>query len=404
MTNMKVNPIYPRGQKFLDNQKEKLKKSKKLSVKNREHIEKFLTRCEGAGISTLRLIFYATRLRRIGEYLGKDFKKATRTDFEKVMAKLRKKSYKLSTIDSYVVVIRCFMRWIHNLDKREGLPKAISWIERCRSPNELKKEDLLTDEEVNLFIRSVNDPMAKTMIAILYEGALRPEELRSMRIKDVYVNDNTVKLYVRGKMAKQEGSRVVFLARSYPLVKDWLQNHINRASPESWLFPDKKNKDIPIMDSTFRQMIYRLSKRILPRKKIWPYLFRHSTGTWIYKTFPSPIARQMMGHAEGSRMERVYVHLSQEDLELAIENQYNLKGNKKVIKQGVCAKCGGILHFGDNCCKTCGLSENSKAAYDKDREEQVVNLTMNVLMGDPQIKKRILELREGIREKMGLED
>jgi ribosomal protein L40E len=103
-------------------------------------------------------------------------------------------------------------------------------------------------------------------------------------------------------------------------------------------------------------------------------------------------------------MERVYVHLAEEDMEFAIEKQYNLKGDEKPEKKGVCVKCGSILYLGDHCCRKCGLAENTKAAYEHDAEEQITNVTMNILMEDPLIKQRIMELRLGIREKLGLEE
>ena len=404
MPNMKtqeINPLYPNDKRLLANQIKKIEDSAKLTEQNRDLLKQFILRCQGAGICNLRIVFYANRMRQVTEILGKDFKEATRTDFERVMAEMQGKGYSDHTIDAFIASLKAFTRWVYGLGKREELPKSVNWIERRRPPNELKAEDLLTDAEVNRLIRGTDDPMLKTMVGILYEGALRPEELRGLRVSDVHLNGSTVKLYVAGKMAKREGRRVVFLARSYPLVMDWLA--LRNGGPDDWLFPDPKDKSMPINYSTFRQSLYRLAKNIVPKKKVWPYLFRHTTGTWIYTVFPAPIARQLMGHAPGSKMEGVYVHLGMGDLEIAVQEQYNLKGEHTPVKKGVCVKCSNVLYLGDNCCRKCGLAENTKAAFEKDVEEQITNFTMNVLMDDPQIKTRILELRQGIREKLGLE-
>jgi len=398
-----INPLYPKDRELLRRQIELIKESADLLGKNKEYIEQFLIKCQGAGISTLRLVFYANRLRQIGEILKKDFKEAERADFENVMAKLEERGFKPNTTDAFIVSIKVFYRWLYRLDRGEPLPKSVSWIERRRPPNTLKKEDLLTEEEIGLMIRRADDPMIKTMIAVLYESAIRPEELRGMRMRDVYINTSTVKMYVRGKTTKEAGERVVFCARSYPLIQDWMRHHANRGDLDGWLWPDRRDKNMPISDDNLRQILYRLAKRSLPGKKVWPYLFRHTAGTWIYKNFSAPIARRMMGHAPGSRMERVYVHLAEEDLENAIEAEYNLAGGEKTAKKGVCVKCGSILYFGDFCCRKCGLGENSKAAFKKDAEEQITNVTMNILMDDPLIQKRIMDLREGIRQRLGIE-
>jgi len=406
MTNMQrlgINPLYPKARELYQKQLALIRESADLSESNKESIEQFLIKCQGAGISIMRLVFYANRLRQVTEILKKDFREAERADFERVMAKIEERGYKGHTIDAFIVSIKTFYRWLYRLDKADPLPKCVSWIERRRPPNTLKKEDLLTDEEVNLLIRRTDDPMIKTMLAVLYETAVRPEELRGMRMRDVHINTSMVKIYVRGKTAKESGERVVFCARSYPLIQDWVQHHINRGNPDGWLWPDRGDKSMPLSDPNLRQIIYRHSRLNLPGKHVWTYLFRHSMGTWIYKNFPSPIARRMMGHAPGSRMERVYVHLAEEDLVNAIEAEYNLRGDDKPVKNGVCVKCGSILYFGDLCCRKCGLAENSRKAYEKDAEEQIVNATMNTLMSDPQIQARILELREGIRQKLGFE-
>lgn len=398
-----INPLFPKDKACLKTQMDLIRASERLSQASKEQIAQFLVKCQGSGISTLRLVFYANRIRQVGEALGKDFKEASRQDFERVMAELQARDYKPHTMDAFIVSTKVFYRWLFSLDKGEALPKCVSWIERRKTPNTLKKEDLLTEEEVNVLIRRMPDPMIRIMIAVLYESAMRPEELRGMKLKDVHINTSTVKLYVRGKMSKEEGERVVFLARTYLLLKDWVQYHPYAGNPEAWLWPDHLNRNRPITDVAFRQALYRLARRALPGKKVWPYLFRHSTGTWIYKTFPTPIARRMMGHAPGSRMERVYVHLAEEDIETAIQTQYNLQGQEKPVSKGVCIKCGSILYLGDMVCRKCGLADNTRAAYEKDIEDQVANATMNILMGDPQIKGRILELRQGIREGLGLE-
>jgi hypothetical protein len=55
--------------------------------------------------------------------------------------------------------------------------------------------------------------------------------------------------------------------------------------------------------------------KFLGGKRVWPYLFRHTFGTWAYSRHNSTYARRLMGHAAGSKMESVYCHLSEEDLE-----------------------------------------------------------------------------------------
>ena len=50
-------------------------------------------------------------------------------------------------------------------------------------------------------------------------------------------------------------------------------------------------------------------------KRVWLYLFRHTAGTRYYGKYEGSYARRLMGHAAGSKMEEVYCHLNEEDIE-----------------------------------------------------------------------------------------
>lgn len=397
---MKTNPMYPRARELYQNQLKKLEACWALEA-NKKHIRGFLTKCQGSGISTLRLSFYCNRLRQIAELMGNvDFKKAGTKEIEGAMASLEGRGYKAHTMDAFIVSLKAFYRWLYGLDRTEALPKCVRWVERKRPPNRLKKENLLTEEEVNRMIKITDDPMKKAMLAVLYEGALRPEELRGIKVGDVHLNNRLVKVYVRGKMANQQGDRTVFLARSYNLVKNWLECHPNRDDPGAWLWP-VSNK--PIQSHALINTVKKLAQRANVDKNtpINPYLFRHSMGTYLYKNLGSVFARKMMGHIAGSRMERVYVHLADEDVEGAIEKMYNIKKGANV-KKGVCVRCGDILQFGGHCCSKCGLVESTAAALEASIEEETTDQIMDILLEDSAIRGRIVEMREEIRRKLGL--
>jgi integrase len=192
----------------------------------------------------------------------------------------------------------------------------VAWLRREAPPNKLRKEDLITDEEFRKMLNSTDSLIHKAILCVLYEGGPRPGELRSMKLKDVIVNDNFIKIYVAGKMAKKQGKRPVYVIKHYDIVKAWIENHPMKDNEDAYVWIIKGKK--PITHSTLKKMISELGKKAGLNKKVFPYIFRHTVGTRLYGKYGSVYARRLMGHVAGSKMEQVYCHLSEEDVENVI--------------------------------------------------------------------------------------
>lgn len=75
----------------------------------------------------------------------------------------------------------------------------------------------------------------------------------------------------------------------------------------------------------FRKLIRNLAQKAGLKKKVWPYLFRHASLTFMAKILMEAKLELYAGWVHGSDMARRYVHFSARDLEEAILEVHGLK-------------------------------------------------------------------------------
>ena len=73
------------------------------------------------------------------------------------------------------------------------------------------------------------------------------------------------------------------------------------------VFPDLDRNE-PMKRQAVLYRIKRIAERAGIHKNVFPYLFRHSTGSKLYDRLPEQIAKRLMGHTRDSRMPGVYSH------------------------------------------------------------------------------------------------
>jgi integrase len=192
---------------------------------------------------------------------------------------------------------------------------------------------LLTKKDIKDMLNATNQPMYKALIAVLNAGA-RPGEVLGIRLKDIKELNGLIKIYVTGKMVKIMGERPLYLIEYIDEFKSWVRRHPRKYDPNAMLFLGR-NGALKYANMTkiverlairagimkFKRdetgKIIRNSKGVaeIEGKRIWLYLFRHTAGTRYYGKYEGSYARRLMGHAAGSKMEAVYCHLNEEDIE-----------------------------------------------------------------------------------------
>ena len=389
----------------LDSYKKKVENSEDILTINKKHILNFYEHGRARGLSDNRLIIYLQKMVTLGRLTEKDFKQMDKKDMEKLVGQIEaNKKYSDWTKNILKQNLKGFYHWLYELDKGEPLPKVVRWVEVHAPPSKINPEDLLTFEDVAGLIRATPNPMYKALISCLYEGALRPGELLSLRIKDCIFNEHKVTIKVYGKKGKKEGEKTLPLYNSYDLLKDWLDQHPFKTKNTSplWLARILKDKE-PValkIDSLGQlvQRIYDLSDTKKKRGKrteagIWPYLFRHSRAVWLVEHLGETYTKEFLGHVQDSRMLRTYLHLSQQRLMNKMDSLYGLKkeeveGDESI---NVCPACKHPAPFGNEICNRCGSKLTAKT-YLEVENEIVVKEDILKLLQSPGVLNRMKEL------------
>ena len=373
-----------------------------ISERNKELILEFKDFCCALGNSPHRIGIVLRHLKMFAERIDTDLDKAERKDIERAVSKLNDSHYSDWTKVTTKKVVKRFYRWLYNKEDSDPLPDCVRWIKCSNPPNNLKKEDLITKDEIERMIRTTSQLMYKTLISVLYEGAMRPGELLQMRLKDVTFNQNYVTVYVRGKMQKSIGDRKIYLIQSYDLLLNWMQNHPFRNNPEHpiWIVSTRqiyKKKGLygkAISIEFLNQIIKKCAKNAEMRKKVYAYLFRHSRGTQLYIELGESMAKKIMGHTPDSSMAKVYNHLNEEDILQKLKEINGITETKKEEKNGICYRCNHPNPFGSTICSACGLTLNIREAMiigaeRKAQEEQMhmMKQILDSLQKNPEILK-----------------
>jgi integrase/recombinase XerD len=147
---------------------------------------------------------------------------------------------------------------------------------RQRKPKRLIK-DTLNEAEITRLLFCTRNSREKAVIALLAYGGLRPKEICKLKKKDLNIALGQVRVE-QGKGAKDG---VVFLtSRCVEILMQYLAEYPRE--DEDFLFTTlvKRNQ---YMQQDLRKLTKVLAKRAGIRRRVYPYLMRHSLATNMIK-------------------------------------------------------------------------------------------------------------------------
>jgi integrase/recombinase XerD len=202
---------------------------------------------------------------------------------------------------------------LRNIDKPSPIqrfPKTLS---------EKQVEDLLGAPDVNTPL-GLRD---RAMFELLYATGLRVSELVGVRLFEVSLNDNVVR--VMGKGSKE---RLVPLGE---IAADWLQRYI--AGGRSELLKQHVSDAVFVTTrgrGMTRQMFWTLVKKYalragIPQQRISPHVLRHAFATHLLNHGADlRVVQLLLGHADISTTQ-VYTHVARERLK-QLHQQHHPRG------------------------------------------------------------------------------
>lgn len=178
-------------------------------------------------------------------------------------------------------------------DKR--LPKALS-------PDEISQ--LLETEEADE--KGIRD---QAMFELCYSSGLRLSELASVTMRDLHLDDGTIR--VTGKGNK---TRIVPVGKkANAAIRRWIQVRKNLNKPISnLLFPNKDNH--PLSSRTIQHRLTQWTKKQGLGQNVHPHMLRHSFASHLLQSSGDLRAvQEMLGHASISTTQ-AYTHLDWQHL------------------------------------------------------------------------------------------
>lgn len=150
----------------------------------------------------------------------------------------------------------------------------------------------------------------KAILEVLYACGLRVSELISLKISDLYLNDDVIRVF--GKGSKE---RLVPIGRS--AVK-WIEKYLTQSRPllekklksENFVFLNTRGTKISRMG--IWKMIDFYSKQAGIKKEVHPHTFRHSFATHLIEGGADLRAvQEMLGHSDISTTQ-IYTHIDRD--------------------------------------------------------------------------------------------
>jgi len=211
-------------------------------------------------------------------------------DIDGFLAYLRKNGYSAKSIYTAAVALKRFLEY-------HGIIDPLKNFEYPRRPATLPR--FLTYEEVFKMIDVAEKIRDKLIIMLLYTTGIRVSELVNIRIMDIDLRKNSIRVYGKGSRERE-----VFFSRH---VKPFLKKVMGRRDPTEYLFKSRNGKHISYV--TVERIVKRLASKANIHKKVTPHILRHSFATYaLMKGMNLREIQELLGHAS-LKNTQIYAHI-----------------------------------------------------------------------------------------------
>jgi site-specific recombinase XerD len=328
----------------------------------------FLDHLSALGLSVGRVSKYGSHLPPLLRQVKVDLKAITKTDVEEIVATINNGNYTAWTKHDKKLILRKLVQYakMGSCTRNTPWPDEVSWISLTVKEKDFRvtPETLLTSEDFSAIIKATTNKRDRAMFYVLFEAALRPGELLTMRTTGVVFKDEYCLISANGKTGIK---RIPLVVSCKPLL-EWLEEHPYRNEHDAplWCALSKNRNGNHLSYKSFCKLIKTITQRANLKKDIWPYLFRHTALTSMAKVFTESRLEQFAGWAYGSKMSRRYVHFSARDLEDAVLELHGLKATSKdngLVSLVECSRCGNKEPLGNVRCTKCGMIVDKETAF-----------------------------------------
>ena len=247
----------------------------------------------------------------------------------------------------------------HFIGEDEYYPQQVRWIKTTsKDTNQLLPSDLLTNAEIAKLLQATRNLRDRAIISLMADAPLRPHELLGLRTGSVILDAAQPYLIVAAD--SKTGQRHIPIFDSVAPLAAYIDS-IKELRPSDPLFIDyeqlqQRGAIKPMTYDSLRMMLIKVNKRANIKKKINPYIFRHSVITRYANSLTNAQLEKVAGWRPGSSMHSVYEHLSASDVDVALARAKGLQVPEMPndIKARICQRCSFSNPAYQAYCGRCG--------------------------------------------------
>ena len=174
-----------------------------------------------------------------------------------------------------------------------------------RPKKSYKLPNILSINEVELMLNSIENIKHKTMLAIIYSAGLRRSELINLRIHDI----DRDRMIISIKSAKGSKDRIVPLSET---VLHLLEKYQETYKPKSFLFEGQKGEEYS--ETALAEVFHKAKNLAGIAKIVTLHTLRHSYATHLLEGGTNlRYIQELLGH-KNPKTTQIYTHVSSEGL------------------------------------------------------------------------------------------
>lgn len=233
-------------------------------------------------------------------------------DIRNYLSFLYEKKYSKTTVARHISTLRSFFKYLYREKIISDNPMTL--ISNPKLDKTLPKFLNYKEMESILAIPDINTPIGKRDVLILemlYSTGLRVSELVNIKLQDINISDQKIKILGKGNKERY----ALFGTACLNKLNDYLDNgraDLMNNFITDYLFLNKRGK--PLTDRSVRTIIDYIANKASIQMHISPHVIRHTFATHMLNEGADlKSVQELLGH-ENLSTTQIYTHVSNEHL------------------------------------------------------------------------------------------
>jgi len=210
------------------------------------------------------------------------------------------------TINGRLRVYRKFFNYLTEEELWDGVSpmKGVQLLRTIKKVKPVIEPEYIQKMISSLKAQTFEANRNKVMILLFWDGMLRMNELRSLKLDNIDMDTKLIKVLGKGRKERMVPLGAKTLRALHNFIIKWRSNY-----PGEYLICMRNGE--PLSERYFHKVIQRIGQKV--GIKLYPHLLRHSAATWYIQQGGNPaVLQKILGHTS-LLVTQNYLHLSNTD-------------------------------------------------------------------------------------------